>query len=281
MRFEVEVQADCPAADLDPQAFSQLLLNLLLNARDAGGPRGLIRLEVGRAEPPAKPLLRWSSSNRIGWVRVRVRDDGAGVPSSIRERLFEPFFTTKPAGHGLGLAAVARIAEAHGAVLDAPILPGRGAIFDVYLPIASRPMLAPSMRKDPDAGGTERLWVVDDDEAVREYLVAALLAFGYEVRGFSGPLEVLKAVDGGEGYELLVTDLSMPEMDGVELHLALRGRGIRRPVLFCSGYSERASTVPSGRDVDFMQKPLSMRALAQRVRRLLNYTLPGAIAEAG
>lgn len=76
---------------------------------------------------------------------------------------------------------------------------------------------------------------------------------------------------------MLVSDLSMPEMDGVDLHFALRGRGIRRPVLFCSGYSDRADTIPTGRDVDFMQKPLSMRALAQRVRRLLNYTLPDAV----
>lgn len=281
IQIELDLAADCPAADLDAQSFSQLLLNLLRNARDASGAWGKVRIEVGRAEPPLRPLRRWGSTKRIGWVRVRVRDDGPGLPPGIREHLFEPFFTTKPSGHGLGLAAVARIAEAHGAVLDAPHLEDRGAVFDVYLPIASRPMVAAAMRKDPDAAGTERIWVVDDDEAVREYLVAALGAFGYEVRGFGGPLQTLQAVDGGESYELLVTDVSMPGMDGLELHLALRARGIRRPVMFCSGYSERAASVPSGHDVDFMQKPLSMRALAQRVRRLLNYTLPESLTEAG
>ncbi|HNH48846.1 MAG TPA: mechanosensitive ion channel, partial [Myxococcota bacterium] len=85
---------------------------------------------------------------------------------------------------------------------------------------------------------------------------------------------VLAAIQRGESYQLLVTDLSMPEMDGVELHLALRARGIRLPVLFCSGYSERAVSVPTGIDVDFLQKPVAMRTLAQRVRRLLNYSLP-------
>ncbi|HND30963.1 MAG TPA: response regulator, partial [Myxococcota bacterium] len=209
-----------------------------------------------------------------GWVRLRVWDSGPGFPAGRRPRLFEPFYTTKAHHHGLGLALVARIAASHKAVIDLPDVPGKGGVFDLYLPIAERPAVSPEMQEDPDAGGNERLWVVDDDPAVREYLVAALEAFGYAVSGFESAAAVLAAIQRGESYQLLVTDLSMPEMDGVELHLALRARGIRLPVLFCSGYSERAVSVPTGIDVDFLQKPVAMRTLAQRVRRLLNYSLP-------
>jgi PAS domain S-box-containing protein len=273
-RTRLTVEPNAPPADVDPKLFRQLLTQLLQNAAESAGAGGEIGIELSRAELPVAPLQRWDTENRSGWVRLRVWDSGPGFPAARSLQLFEPFYTTKAHHHGLGLALVARIASTHKAVIDLPNLPGKGGVFDLYLPIAERPAVGPEMQENPDAGGNERLWVVDDDPAVREYLVAALEAFGYSVVGFESALSVLGAVQRGEAYELLVTDLSMPEMDGVELHLALRAQGIRLPVLFCSGYSERAVSVPTGIDVDFLQKPVAMRTLAQRVRRLLNYSLP-------
>ncbi len=271
-RVRLTLEPNAPAGDVDPKCITQLLGQLLQNAREATGPQGEIGIDLRRSELPIAPLQRWDSDNRTGWLRLRVWDSGPGFPAGRRQQLFEPFYTTKAHHHGLGLALVARIAASHKAVVDLPDLPGHGAVFDLYLPIADRPAVSPEMRENPDAGGNEQLWVVDDDPAVREYLVAALEAFGYTVCGFESGPAVLEAVQRGESYQLLVTDLSMPEMDGVELQLALRARGIRLPVLFCSGYSERAVSVPTGVDVDFLQKPVAMRALAQRVRRLLNYS---------
>lgn len=267
---KLEVTPGTPAVDLDAQAFGQLLTNLLLNAHDALGKDGHITVQISTMSAPIHPLKSWGEV-QANYVRVRVYDNGHGIAPANKERIFEPFFTTRPAGHGLGLAVVARIAEAHQALIDVPELP-MGTAIDVYLPISNRPaVILP--QQDPEAG-TERVWVVDDNVAVLDYLVTALEAFGYRVRRFEKAQDVLAAIDAGEGYELLVSDISMPEMDGIELHYALKARGVRRPVLFCSGYSERAASVPTGRHVEFLQKPLSMRVLAQRVRRLLNYTLP-------
>ncbi len=273
-RIRLTLEPNCPPVDVDPKCFVHLLNQLLRNASEASGAQGEIGIELNRAELPAAPFQRWDTDNRSGWVRLRVWDSGPGFPSTRRQQLFEPFHTTKAHHHGLGLALVARIAAGHKAVIDLPTPQEKGGIFDIFLPISQRPAVGPEMQENPDAGGNERLWVVDDDPAVREYLVAALEAFGYSVFGFESASAALEAVDQGETYELLVSDLSMPEMDGVELHLALRARGIRLPVLFCSGYSERAVSVPTGIDVDFLQKPVAMRTLAQRVRRLLNYSLP-------
>lgn len=270
---QLTIEPGCPPVDLDPHAFSLVLLNLIANARDAGGAQQPVYVSVASALPPAAPTRSWAKTSEHRWVRLRVQDQGPGFSDEARQHLFEPFFTTRAAGHGLGLPAVAAVARVHGAIIDVPLTES-GAIFDLYFPAAIRPGLPEPARRNPDAGGTERIWVVDDEDGVREYLTTALSSFGYQCESFASGSDVLVALEGGGRFDLLVTDVSMPEMDGVELHYAIRSHGLRRPVLFVSGYSERGSAVPRERDTDFLQKPCSIRVLAQRVRRLLNYLIP-------
>lgn len=268
-RFRLEVSGDRSLmADVDPVAFQQLLLALIGYARERSGR---VQVQVAAAALPDRPLRSYAAAGVAAWVRVRVEDGGPGIPIMQRGRIFEPFQRGGSTLQGLGMVMVDRIAEQHRGVLD---LPEAGSCVDFYLP-AARPAAEEPMRRDPEAGGSERVWVVDDEPAVRDWIVQALRTFGYSARGFDGGPELLGALERGGEYDVLICDLSMPGMDGLELYRRLRLRGLRRPVLFCSGYSARAGEVPVGRDVDFLQKPVPTRILAQRVRRLLNYIIPG------
>lgn len=265
---------DLPAVELDPAAVKHLLLNLLDNAAESAGPDGRVSVDLARVDPPPAPSRGTSRGSVGGWVRLRVADDGPGFTPEARRKLFEPFYTTKGVGHGLGLSAVARLAEGLDAVVDVPHQVGRGAIVDVYLPVAARPPVPRATQEDPAVGGDEVIWLVDDDAAVLEVIALGLESFGYRVRPFGDAAEVLAAVDGGERVDLLISDLVMPGLDGVALYQGLRARGNPCAVLFVSGFAGTGARVPQEPKTDFVQKPVSARVLAEKARRLLNYVVP-------
>ncbi len=268
------VAADLPPVELDPSAVRHLFVNLLENAADAAGASGRVAVELKRGDPPRAPLRGAEHDAAMGWVRLRIGDDGPGFTEEARRKLFEPFYTSKGVGRGLGLAAVASLADALQAMVDVPQQVGRGAIVDVYLPIATRSVAPEPVVRDPVAGGEETIWVVDDDHAVRMILALGLESFGYRVRQFAEGEELLAAFDAGERLDLLVSDLVMPGLDGVGLYRALRGRGSTTPVLFVSGYAKGGVDVPQEVRTDFVSKPVSARVLAEKARRLLNYVFP-------
>ena len=216
----------------DPAQVEQVLFNLAVNARDAmpsGGTLSISTANVqggaGRSGPPAGD-----------WVRLRVRDSGGGMSREVKDHLFEPFFTTKPSGRGtgLGLATVYGVVRQSGGHVRVESEPGKGSTFDVLLP-RSAPSAAeagPAARAAPP-GGTETVFLVEDDAGVREAAARALRSGGYRVVASAGASDAVAAMEAEAlPPAMLVTDVVMPETTGRELADRLRKQqpGAARPL---------------------------------------------------
>jgi two-component system cell cycle sensor histidine kinase/response regulator CckA len=269
-----ELQADSGSVRMDRTEFEQILVNLVLNARDAleeGLGEVMIRTASLRLDEP-----RPAEPDPVppgAWVMLAVTDDGSGMDAEVRRRIFEPFFTTKPAGQGtgLGLATVIGIAHRLGGVVGVESRPGRGTTFRVYLP----PAEAAAETSDPthvapSGRGTETVLLVEDQEQIR-----ALLARQLERAGFA----VLQAADGHAALELwrgdpgridiVVSDVVMPVVDGPTMVEEMRRTAPDLPVVFVSGYpgaadpSERDTPLP---DATLLRKPFAAAELLSAVR---------------
>ena len=233
--------------EADPSQIGQVLLNLAVNARDAMGGAGTLTV---------------STRNDGDHVLLTVTDTGEGMNDETRGRIFEPFFTTKEvgAGTGLGLATVYGIVAQSGGVITVRSAPGEGATFTVRLPATGEaPAIAPDEVAKP-ARGAERILVVDDERIVRELLAQMLRAHGYDV-SVAGSAREARALQSR--WDLLVTDVVMPETDGVKLAQQIDARH----VLFISGYDQEALVQA---DSFFLQKPFSRDDFVQTVRAMLD-----------
>ncbi|NOY45802.1 MAG: PAS domain S-box protein [Deltaproteobacteria bacterium] len=234
----------------------QVLMNLAVNARDAMPDGGTLTLS-----------LRTLPSNQgPGWAEIAVSDTGVGIPAEIRERVFEPFFSTKEAGQGtgLGLAQVAGIVNQHGGRVELESEPGRGTTVRVFLPLrAAGPAGARPRAEAIPMGRGERVLVVDDDPAVCEITAALVESLGYRVETAADGKEALERAAAG-GVDLVLTDVSMPRMGGLDLMRALREQNSTVPVVLLSGFPEPDDLHPK---VPFLRKPPTRRALAQLLAR--------------
>lgn len=259
----------------DRNQIDQVVLNLCLNARDAMQQGGSLDLSVSTLEagPDAPAGLAPGP-----WVRLDVRDTGCGMPPEVQAKLFQPFFTTKPVGRGtgLGLATCAVIVKNCNGVIDFASAPGRGTIFSLYLPRISAPRFDLfSEEEETVTTGQERILVVEDDEAIRGIVQAILGSIGYQVTVLTEGPEALAhyASRPDTVFDLLLTDVIMPEMDGLELARRLKEQhqpGLR--TLFMSGYLGTTETVQAVADYNlpFIEKPFTMADLARKVRETLD-----------
>jgi PAS domain S-box-containing protein len=261
----------------DATQIHQVLMNLCTNAyhamRACGGRLAveLRGVALGADAPTIDPNLRPGQ-----YVCLSVEDTGQGMDATTLERLFEPFFTTKPVGEGtgLGLSVVYGIVVAHGGAITVESEVGRGSTFRVFLP-ASEAVAAPKDR--PEAGtavsGSERVLVVDDEEMVATVTRRVLERFGYEVRVCGNGAEALRIVTAEpDGFQLILSDQTMPEMTGIQMVEALRQADIRVPVILMTGYDESLTGVTSAElGVEaFLMKPVEIQELAGAVRRALD-----------
>ncbi len=257
---------------VDETQFHQVLMNLLINARDAMPAGGQIRVSVARRHiglgdaPHASPPLAAGD-----YAVVEVEDHGSGMDESTRARAFEPFFTTKPVGtgSGLGLATVRSIVnQAHGAI-DLWSELGRGSRFRVYFPIGA----LPAVRARPElvkvqATTSARILLVEDEAIVANAMHGTLTRAGYAVTELRRPSEALGS-SSTDSFDLLITDLVMPEMSGADLVRELRHRGTVPRVLFTTGYAPDAVLRSLGPDAVVLTKPFGAGALLEAVERLL------------
>ncbi len=250
----------------DPAQIRQVLLNLIANARDAIGARaGAIainaRLWQHDGLDDATDVV--SASGAGAYVLVEVVDNGPGVDDQTRRRIFEPFFTTKPTGHGLGLAAVLGIVRAHGGGLRLSSSPGEGARFSVLWPAATTAAELPIAQPDTTR---KTVLVIDDEKLVREVLARMIEDLGYTT---------LTAGDGATGVELaareavdiVLVDMTMPQMSGAQVIAALRVIKPHLPIVLCSGY-DRDGRGPVQADA-YLPKPFRIEALEQTLAKLL------------
>jgi CheY-like chemotaxis protein len=252
-------------------------MNLVVNARDAMSEGGLVRIATAprRIEAMGRGL---AAGLRAGdYVELSVTDTGHGMDAETRRRLFEPFFTTKPVGQGtgLGLAMAYGIAQQSGGTIQVESEPGKGSTFRVLIPLSgdqheTRVGQTGSLSLP---GGRERILLVEDDPAVRDFAVSLLADLGYQVTAASDGIEALAIVEreGSARFELLLTDVVMPRLGGAELAAELREKDPTLAVLFVSGYARNDSQVSAllGPRCLYLQKPFAPAVLAASLRRLL------------
>ncbi len=269
--------ADLPAIRVDPGHFEQLLINLVVNARDAM-PRGG-RLVIATELVPGEGMrINDPELPAPDMVRLTVSDTGTGMTDEVLAHLFEPFFTTKEAGRGtgLGLATCYGIVKQAGGEIRVESTLGVGSAFFADFPAQKEPAVEePRSLPAPvkSTGGHETVLLVEDEQIVRDLAVRVLREAGYRILPAARGDEALAiARQHGAPIDLLVTDVVMPGMNGRDLALALMAERPGLAVLYMSGYNEELTephgVLPSGRQ--FLAKPFTPQTLVGRVRELLD-----------
>jgi len=264
----------------DPVQIQQVLINLVLNSRDAMPNGGKIKLEIRNANLRQARAGRYDTIQPGKYVLLTVSDDGFGMDARTQAHVFEPFFTTKEEGKGtgLGLSTVYGIIKQTGGSIEVDSVLGKGTTFQIYFPVASEDEDGPEGEQVSVAGsrrlrGTETLLFVEDEEMVRLLGTRVLSSHGYlvlEAEDGDQALEVCKRHEGP--IDLVVTDVVMPGMNGRELAQRLATIIPDAEVLFISGYTGGA-LIEHGvlqEDTNFLQKPFSPQRLVQKVREVLD-----------
>jgi PAS domain S-box-containing protein len=269
-----------PAADLgrvraDPGQVEQVLLNLVVNARDAMARGGHLTIETADVDLDGRYARSHLEVRPGRYAMLAVSDTGVGMDEATKARIFEPFFTTKgDKGTGLGLATVYGIVKQAGGSLYVYSEPGRGTTFKVYLPVVDRGAAADQSEADPERHlhGTGTVLLVEDEPAVRALSRMVLEMYGYTVLEAANGGEALRVGGAHAGpIHLLVTDVVMPGMGGREVAERLRPRLPDMRVLYVSGYTDDA-VVRHGvlaAETAFLQKPFTPVTLAAKVREVL------------
>ncbi len=264
VRERIEVEPGQDRVIGDPTQFHQVLMNLCTNASHAMGPDGGV-LEVGLRSPDGDPTR----------LELWVRDTGPGIPPEIRDRVFEPFFTTKPPGEGtgLGLALVHSIVQRHGGRVMLESEPGRGTTVRILLPREEGAGEPDPLPEPLPEGGTERVLLVDDEPDIVEATVLALEGLGYRVTGLTDPRRALEVLEQDpEAFDVLVTDLAMPGLDGGTLIRRARALRPGLPAVLCTGASPPEETPGS---TPVVTKPFRTADLDRALRAALDGS-PGA-----
>ena len=275
---------DLPAIKVDPGQFEQVILNLAINARDAMPDGGTLGIETSLVQVDQSHVNRQRGSRPGPHVMVTVSDTGTGMPREVLDRIFEPFFTTKgpDRGTGLGLAICYGIVKQAGGNIWVYSEPGHGTTFRLYFPAVFEGAGAMSLpESDPELpGGSERLLLVEDDPQMRALALRVLSDCGYDVTATpDAETAMAEVASGGLDPALLVTDLILPGVTGLQMAQALRAEKPGLRVLCMTGQADRVSS-SSRRQQGFglIEKPFTAQALARAVRDALDRQ-PSAISD--
>jgi PAS domain S-box-containing protein len=267
----------------DAGQLEQVLLNLAVNGRDAMPDGGTLTIETAAVElgQPLDSELGRLEPGR--YVRLAVTDSGVGMDAETRGRVFEPFFTTKELGKGtgLGLSTVYGILEQSGGQVRLDTAPGCGTSVEIYLPVAARAATAePTPAATGPASGSGTILLVEDEASVRDLAQRMLEGNGYRVLSAAGGSEALQlCASNDERLDLILTDVVMPGMRGVEVaqRVARLRPGLR--VLFMSGHTDNTIDSSMSGSVHFLQKPFTLVELLDAVREALEAPAPSLAPE--
>ncbi|HJV22604.1 MAG TPA: ATP-binding protein [Holophagaceae bacterium] len=270
---------ELPKVTFDPNLLDQVIMNLLVNARDAMPKGGTVTLSTSvlpPGDPAAIPGLK--DQDRLH-VRLTCRDTGCGMDEATRARVFEPFFTTKgpDKGTGLGLSTVLGIIEQAGGCIEVDSAPGAGTEFRIYLPAEGASPRAPD-KAPPGAllSRSLRILLVEDSEVFRTALAEGLRMQGQRVMAVGSPLKALELFrQEGEGFDVLVTDVVMPELSGVDLLEQVHQLRPGQKAILISGFTPEAleDRITLDETVHFLHKPFSSSALLKMLEEI-SATLP-------
>jgi PAS domain S-box-containing protein len=267
---------DLGTVEADPGQMDQVLMNLVVNARDAIPNGGKLTIQTENVELDERYVKRHEYVKSGRYVLLAVSDTGTGIAPETQARIFEPFFTTKELGKGtgLGLSTVYGIVKQSGGSIEVYSELNHGTTFKIYLPRAdaAAQQVVPPVRHAGRLRGSERILLVEDDELVRELATNILNSFGYTVRAVEKQAEVEAILQDIVKPDLLLTDVVMPMMSGPELVKLVAERWPNIRVLYMSGYTANA-VVHQGvleRSASFIAKPFTPEALAAKVREVLD-----------
>ena len=279
VELQFSLASDAKESEIDPHQIGQVLLNLVLNARDAMPEGGRLVIETANARLEGAYCHTHPGVKAGGYVMLAVSDTGCGMDTETQAHIFEPFFTTKEVGKGtgLGLSSAFGIVKQSGGSISVYSEPGEGSTFRVYLPVAQAsvaPVAESAEGQDESRPGYERILVVEDESSVRELVVRVLSHSGYRVMAAGSAQEVEAVLEKGEPVpDLLLTDVVLPGgKSGRQVAETLATRYPDLPTIFMSGYT-RDSVVRDGRldpDIEFLEKPFMPETLLRKVREVLD-----------
>jgi len=283
--IRLDIQKDCGSVLVDPIQFHQVLMNLCTNSYHAMREKGGV-LTIGLNLTPLPPSLKGKGENSPllsgeglgeGYLRISVSDTGTGISSDIMERIFEPFFTTKGIGEGtgMGLSVVLGIIKNHDGYIHVESEPNQQTMFYIYLPviISEEKKTAGSVTEENLPKGEEHILLVDDEEAIVKMLAQMLSLSGYKVTPLTDSADALEFFQNApESVNLVISDMTMPKMTGLELAAQLKAIRDDIPIILCSGYNESVTeeTLKAVGIREYLTKPVVRSELAKSIRNALS-----------
>ncbi len=283
IEFKLELDENCGNILADPTQIHQVIMNICTNAYHAMEQSGGILAVTLRQTILDDFSARMKGNLAAGdYVELRISDTGSGMDQTIRERIFEPFFTTKEEGKGtgMGLSVVHGIVKEHGGAVFAYSEPGAGSTFTVYLPVvfddaASASPLLYSPVQDKVLGGEEHILILDDEPSIIDLEQRFLEKVGYQVTGFTVARQALEAfLKNPHAFDLVITDMTMPELSGLDFANQVVAVRPDLPVILCTGHSRIsiAELEDSPAITSFLAKPINLGQLTKAVREGLDNT---------
>jgi len=274
IRQHIKCKSDFVLAD--PTQIHQVLMNLCANAAHAMRERGgVLGISLEDIDVDSDAAGKHPDLEPGPYVNLTVSDTGCGMTPGVREKIFDPYFTTKKTGEGtgMGLAVVQGIVKSYQGSIEVHSEPGKGTTFRVFLPRIESPVKPETKTPDVVPEGSERILFVDDEAALANLGKYMLERLGYQVESKTSSIEALEAFrEQPDRFDLLITDMTMPNMTGTELAREITGIRPKLPVVICSGYSDLISEEKAkAMDIrEFIMKPVIKRDIARAVRRVLD-----------
>jgi two-component system cell cycle sensor histidine kinase/response regulator CckA len=269
VRLVLKLDPDAGHICADGGQIDQILVNLVLNARDAMPDGGTVTIESGNAAFDGASVPGRADVTAGSYVFLAVSDTGIGIDSATREQIFEPFFTTKAIGKGtgLGLATTHGIVHQAGGHISVESEPGVGSAFRLYFPRDDGAIGEKTLLASAKIVGAGRVLVAEDDPAVRDITTRFLERAGYDVRAVADGVEALAVAGHSPPFDVLVTDIVMPKMSGIDLAQEMMNQYPLVGVVLLSGYTaeSREVNLATERGATFVSKPVTSSELLQAV----------------
>ncbi|MDW8002733.1 MAG: MEDS domain-containing protein [Deltaproteobacteria bacterium] len=269
IELSIRLSGEPLPVSVDPSLIQQALMNIVVNAVDAMPEGGELTIETSSS------VLKGDLELEAGpYAVISIRDTGIGMSYDVRQRIFEPFFTTKDPGKGTGLGLFVTYETIKGSKghIEVRSTPGFGSTFEIYLPLSSEGVGALERKEGKIERGHGKILVVEDNEAVRKVISELLSFLGYTVIEAKSPREALSLCESEKSsIDLVITDVVMPEISGVEMAREMRTKYPEVKVLFMSGYTNDVVLRHgiSKEEIDYIQKPFQLEELARKVKEVL------------
>jgi len=270
-----QIAPDAGTIAIDPSQVGQILINLATNAVHAMPDGGVLTVSLCAKDLQAADLKRFNGRPSGRYAVLEVSDTGHGIPGEDIEKIFDPYFTTKEVGKGsgMGLAVVHGIVTNNDGGIAIRSTTGKGTIFEVVFPTIDEIPVRPPRIAPSAPTGKEKILFVDDEAAIVTMSRVRLAELGYTVEAVSDPLEALAVFQRDpDAFDLIITDMAMPKMDGDKLIRRILGMRNDIPIILCTGYSDKVDLKSAGAigATAYLEKPIDSVKLARTIRELLD-----------